>query len=83
MIWYKCTHVTEPSPKTKKDGHGDNNCKEYDDYITARTGTSGTTDTKGVGCRRVRQRGRRHQDQDENMDTTASFSVFGKTGKLE
>ena len=45
MIWYKGTHVTEPSPKTKKDGHGDNNCKEEDDYIMARTGMSVTTAT--------------------------------------
>ena len=38
----------------------ENNCKEDDDYITARTETSGTTATKGVGCRRWRRRGRWH-----------------------
>ena len=40
-VWYKCTHVTESSPKKKKDGHEDNNYKEEDDHITVRTGTSG------------------------------------------
>ena len=36
---------TEPSPKTKKDGRVYNNCKEDDDYITARTESSDTTAT--------------------------------------
>ena len=35
----------------KKDGHGEINCKENEFHIMARTETSGTISTLGVGCR--------------------------------
>ena len=45
----------------KKDGHGEINCKEKKFDIMARTETSGTTATYGVGCQRRRRRGRRRR----------------------